>query len=303
VKHHFPGPLAVEEYLEWTDPDSGVKLTGHVDVLSASAGRFLDLKSGWQDSNHDDQMKAYALLMLQVPVVTVDEVYGMVLSPRLGFTDGKIYDCDEMIYWWRGAVRRLIENRETFSPGAHCTHCPRGATCPAKTALLHQAANWLSNVGELSYDAGRIIDRIKLVEAACELARTVLKAEVAAHGGSLETGDGRELLLVDQERESVRYTPASQNVLINNGFLSDDWERIAKLSKTEIKKVAMEKVPRGQKGKYAERVLDQLRECGAVEKQITQRLEVRRHVGAISNSRDGAGNADRGEAAASSEEG
>jgi hypothetical protein len=289
VKEYFPNP-AVEEYMEWVDVENNVTLAGHGDAISVALDMdpelaFADLKSGYGYEDHSDQMKAYAWLLLHKHP-EYDSACGMVISPRFGAGNeapnrtgrkrhlGQTYHRKDLALWWQGIVQRIKENENVYSTGPHCMNCPRAATCDALTARLHQIRRVLTfegrPVGGVIRTLREVYQDVKMMEKACAVALTVIKAEVAANGNP-------ELALVEEERETIRVqSAAALNTILE---YADGWagmKGILKASKTEFKKAVMADSPHGQKGNRAEAAVERLREMGAVEKSIVTKLEIRK---------------------------
>jgi hypothetical protein len=288
VKQHFPEPK-IEEFVEFYDEPSALRLTGHIDLVSILERlAFIDFKSGWSDLDHDDQMKAYAWLLLRA-YKDEEYVYGMVISPRLGRGFGKMYHRKDLELWWKGLVARLRENEDIYSPGPHCMTCPRAATCDALTARLRQIRRALSldGTGGEHRTLREVYQDVKMMEKACAVALTVIKAEVAAKGDP-------ELALVEEERETIRVN--DQAALGAIMLALDGWhgmEGVLKANKTELKRAVMAHAPYGQKGKKFEAVVEQLRDLGSVEKQIITKLEIKRGEQLSDSDRTASGQAKR----------
>lgn len=275
IRQWFIEPQA-EVYLEKVLGRVG--LSGHIDLLSLSPAhrqiRFLDWKSSWIEGDHEQQMLAYATLLLET-YTDYDEAWGAVIRPRhKNNAEARVYTRAETDAWLAGLTERLTgQDSKEYRPGVHCQRCPRMVRCQARTDLLRQAQQVMAfdGVGDASNGPRAMLERIGMIRAYCDVAYDALKSEIAGRGGQWE-----DVVLKEHARETIRYTPSSQRILMNEGFVADDWEKIAKLSKTEITKLAMEKAPRGQKGARAEAVLEQLREAGAIQTSFFKTPEILR---------------------------
>lgn len=274
-----------------------ILLSGHIDLVGMGPSdrmiRFLDWKSGWNEESHEDQMMAYACLLISN--YQVDEVWGAIIRPRQGTADARIYTRAETEAWFEGLVRRFEESGNEYHAGKHCERCPRLIHCTAHTDYLRKESQVISldgNFDGLQRGPKAWYERIRMLEKSCALARDVLKSEIAARGGTWE-----DLQLVEESRETVRYSVESVAILIQHGFKAEDFERIAKLSKTEIKKISMEKAGPLLKGKTAQALLDRLRDAGTIETTYFNTIAIRKDheranrstetPPAISNLRDG----------------
>jgi hypothetical protein len=282
IRQWFFEPMT-EVYLE--HQFGPVRLTGHVDLLSLSPAhrqvRFADWKSSWIEEDHEQQMLAYATLLLAT-YPQYEEAWGAVIRPRhRNSDDARVYTRAETEAWLIGFVDRLTgQDSQEYHAGDHCWRCPRVATCPAHGALmawsmavmLAQKEQFTAN-GKLADSPRILLECLRRNEKFNAIMLEALKAEVAARGGEWE-----DLALVEEKRETIRYTPASQQVLMNAGFVSDDWEKIVRLLNTEIKKLAMQKAPKGkgQKVLAVEDLFEKLRETSAVEKTFIKKLQLRK---------------------------
>ena len=285
IRQYFGERPECEVSLEEQFP--GLKLSGHVDVIGLAPHnrqiRIADWKTSWQEEQHGDQIRAYATLAFCRWPTGYDEVWAAVIRPRHGTYEAQVYRRDELHSWLAGLTERLTgRGSEQYHVGEQCIRCPRGPSCPAKTAMLGQAISAFLGIpdGRVNLAAepfSLLYDRIRLIEQACKDARTMIKAEVAQQGGIFNLADGRELVVTEEKRETIKYNEDSFNIL--DPEIAPDreaWSRILKISNTELKKAIMAQAPRGQKGAAWEATLNQLREAGAVETRFVEKLELRR---------------------------
>jgi hypothetical protein len=285
IRQWFPHP-STEQYMEYES--SGVKLTGHVDVMSVVVGgevRIADWKSGRLDSDYEQQIRAYCWLALQ-EYPRYDTAYGVTIRVRDRVTDGWRWTRDELQAWWDALVDRLTREDRPYNPGLHCAYCPRGATCPAKTALVQQAAECLlvdNPMGTLPDDPaeraviyGQVIDQITVLSRMCDQARAVIKSDVVAAGGRMPIGDGRVLVITSSNRTEIAATP--QSLTLIETLVGDDLPQCVSVSKSELEKSVKATVARGQKQHVWNDAIERLTSLGVVSKSQIERLEVRRDV-------------------------
>ena len=125
----------------------------------------------------------------------------------------------------------------------------------------------------------RLLDRVKLVEAAAGVARDLIRADVAAHGGQLPSGDGRELVVTYQEQR--RYAPKEALPVLRDYLDSDELAAATSVSKTKVEAALRAKFPRQQKAQAIRDLNHRLEAAGAIHSEFNERLEVRRATSQI----------------------
>ena len=279
VRHLFPEPTC-EVPLHYAE--DGLTLTGHADVVSIveREGRILDLKTGRLDADHSQQLAGYGLLLTAAN--EIDSVYCMTIRVREQQAEGYRWTREELSAWWDGLTEHL-KDRDTFRPGRHCQYCPRGVTCPAKTALLRQHCGALLEQPEeftLPADPliiGQLFDRAKLVTRAAETIIDLVRAEVANRGGRIPIGDGRELVQLEQERRSIDYRLGRD--ILESALGPDGLEKCTNhtINKSKVESEVKALAPARQNGKAVAALMDDLDRMGAIKTATIQRLEVRRN--------------------------
>jgi hypothetical protein len=284
LANHFPNPQ--------TEVGLGFgMLSGHVDVLSLFAReiRLADFKTGRVERDHGEQLKGYAWLALQhYPLA--DRVYAACINWRQQVVEGEYWSRGQLNAWYAGLEKKL-EDTQTFRPGAHCAHCPRGVTCPAKTALLQQAAALIPDI-ERQQAAGAfdqvlpktpeqrgaalavILARAKMLEASAAIVREMVKAEVVQAGGNLPTGNGYELRIVEQAHKQIEFDSAWP--ILREEIPARSMNQCLKVVKGEVEKAVAAEAARGQKGAALRRLMELLEGAGAIHTKTIERLEVRR---------------------------
>lgn len=290
LAEHFPDPQ-VETTVVLDGPDGDI--TGHTDVLSHADGcaRICDFKTGRLDADATAQIKAYCLgAMRQHDCHTS---YALIIRPRDMVAYGTEYTRKELEEWWDGVVETL-KATNVFSPGSHCSFCPRSATCPSKTALLRQAVDSLTDM-EFEFDGSApmpngehlpddpevrgpllaaVLERIKLVDRVSEVVRDLIKADVERHGGSMPAGEGRQLVVIEQEQKKIAFGPAWP--VLQKVIPAELLNECVTVSKTKIEDAIRERVGKGQNGKAVADVMESLRQVGAISTKKIHRLEFRK---------------------------
>ena len=282
LRQWYPQP-DVEVPLEFTDESNGIRLTGHVDVLSVTPEqiRLADFKSGWVDADATQQLRAYGWLALH-KFPTVPEVYAALVRFRDRRADGWVWSREQLTDWYSRFVEHLAGRTgpDPYNPGPHCRFCPRGAVCPAKTQLIAQAAHALTmmNGDGLPVEPARLaelVDKMALLTTVIDSARKLIKSTVQAAGGSLALGDGRELTVTTQDRRTLRVNADVRDYLAEK-LPAEQWGQVVKASITELEKAVKSGVKRGGKGEAWMKTVADIEERDGIEVKQIERLEVRR---------------------------
>ena len=287
VAHYFPTPQTERE-LRYEDGLGTI--TGHPDVLSIYNGAvwIADHKTGFLDENHDEQMKGYG--WLGVNAFHVDVANVCLIRVRGGTADWARYTRPELAAWWDAFTDRLTAERETYRPGTHCRYCRRFLECPAAGRLLEKAENDLLTLQanlDLPRDSelGTLLDFCKILEDRCQLARNLVRARVAQAGGRLATGDGRELILVQQERREIAFDPG-MGIIADEGLITTKLKESIRIPKGVVEDEVRASAARGLKKAAVEKLTARLEEAGAIRTSVIERLEVRRSVKQVENADD-----------------
>jgi PD-(D/E)XK nuclease superfamily protein len=293
LKGFFPLPV-VERKLEGHLP-GGTRLTGHADVLTVKGDevRCLDWKTGWLDLPVSDQLKGYAWLALETfPHCT--SAYTCVVRVRDRVTDGDVFTRQDLADWAEDFAVRM-RRTDVYNPGEHCIRCPNGISCDAKYRLLRNGVNALivaDEAGEplipepnaeptLELQARSYVEaleRARLLESLCADVRNLIKSRVVAAGGRMPTGDGRELVVVEQKQRKI---DARAGCSILADALQDRFYDCLRVSKGDVE--ASVRAPRGQKAAAIRDLMGRLEQAGAIIPTVVQRLEVKAAVAAITN--------------------
>jgi hypothetical protein len=279
LQNHFPSAY-VEQPLSGIAGDDELGISGHPDVLSFVDDeiRLLDWKIGREDSDFQDQLRAYAWLAMHWRE-TEGRTLAMVCRVREMTVDTYYWTGRELDEWMRGVVRDAADV-ERFRAGRHCGWCQRRRECDVVSQYV---VNSTANVMEwprgkpLALDDALVAmhDRVRVVEQACQDARDALRAAVATAGGQIAASDGRTLALVRQERQEINSGLAWP--VLENRFGLHAVAEAAKLTKTAVTKLAMDNAPPRGKGKAAKQIIEDLDAVGAITVTTQERLEISRH--------------------------
>lgn len=278
----FPLP-EVEKELAWTDEENGVRLTGRLDVLQSPIdGRIFveDHKSGRLDSDSKDQIRAYCFLGLK-HFPEADSAYGGIIRIRDQVTDGWVWTRRQLNAWWAGAVRKLKD--QTFRPSYQaCGHCPRGATCPAKTEILTQAAEFLIDRAqswelpetERNQFVGDLYRRYKFVAKTIEDLAAMVKAFVVEQGGAIPIGNDQQLEIRKENHRHIDFPQAWGT--LESALGKTSLMRLLEISRKKLDAAVGEKAAYRQKTKAIKALMDQLTADGAITTKTVEKLEIKR---------------------------
>ncbi|MGH9806130.1 MAG: DUF2800 domain-containing protein, partial [Terriglobia bacterium] len=288
LREHFPNP-ASETYGEALFPGAGVRLTGHIDVFSLGddEARILDWKTGFAgEGDHTGQLKGYGVLGLRKNP-DIQTVRACLVRVREQTADWFAWTREELEEWGAGLAERLSAVKPRYSPGKHCGYCPRQLECVPRVVYMRNAVLALDalpvNPETLTgTQCTELLDRARLVESICADVRDIIKARVAAAGGMMLADDGRELVLIDQERKAI--DPVAGWPVLRQHLAEDQIRGCATLAKGKVEGAISDSAPRGRKGKLVAEVLGELDQAGALVRTTIQRLEVRRQAPAIADS-------------------
>lgn len=156
----------------------------------------------------------------------------------------------------------------------NCQFCPRFATCPARQAMVRSA--WveiedtppvIDTIGpnrEAFFPAlARLVRMGKLAVAKEVIARIemMVRQDISVNG-PLDLGNGRELALVPEPRDTI--DPLKAWPIISERLSNEELAPCIKIGKTALLDAVGDKAPRGQKAKVKAELMDELKTAGAV---------------------------------------
>lgn len=275
----FPAPM-VEVPLGPLVWDGQIQLTGTADVVSRptlSLARLGDWKSGWSDGDHEMQVKGYALLLARKWIAEVEAVEAVVVNTRLGFQTVYRWSVAELESWWNRLTEGIVSGLETFRPSvSSCRWCRRAHECPARQQLVRASSEMVLSVnrGELTPDlAADLLERARLVGKAADDAVDLIRAEVAAAGGSMQLSDGRTLQLTPTRKRFIRTAEAWPILTEQCGA---ELVEAVTVSKTAADKIVRAKAGTKRVAKKAasEKLIADLEAADAFDEQTVERLEI-----------------------------
>ncbi|MEJ7730503.1 MAG: PD-(D/E)XK nuclease family protein [Polyangiaceae bacterium] len=252
----------------------------------------LDLKTGWKNKTvaaYREQLELGALAVarthgLDRVRIAIAHVTGsgVVVDETRGDTDLDEFDLADV----EARLRALAAGVPTSepNPGEHClgSFCPEVAACPVTVATLQEipAARPLALTGEIETDedAERLLQGLPMLEAWCNDRRAAVRRRALATGG-IRMSDGRVYLATINKRESIRLdVPGALEVM--RVVLGEHTERAltVKTSKEAIERAVRVATSgkRGELGKLKTKVLDALRDAGAIKTTQYEDFEFRK---------------------------
>lgn len=260
-------------------------LSGHVDFLSTSGtvARAGDWKTGRVDSNHAQQMRAYAALLL-LEDTELTEATSTVVWIRDGEIENYTMRREGLAVWLRELEDRVVNWDQAFRPGSHCGFCPRLHECDAATAYVRRDVAAISDrltVARAESELGlmapsEIIElhrKADLVKRYADRVDDAIKAHVLAHGDVL--GDGVRLTIETNARRELDPVVAWP-VLEAMGFADMDFADCMDLRISRVEKRVAQKAGRGNGAAAVRELTTKLDEAEAITMKETHYLKERR---------------------------
>ena len=255
-------------------------LSGHPDVVCESRDLDLvvwDYKSGRRESDYYDQLMGYAFEALhQWP--NYERVKMVTLWLRTRVREVVTKTRDEVMAWAEAFWKRLEEDNAkptpTYSPSPDtCKFCPLRGDCEAYAVRMRQSAMQIVKsvqlgtaitLGDLVQHYGDLQD----VEAACKNYRATLRAELEGKP-PMDIGNGFEMLITETKTPQYPLTRELATWLTNRlalepGELFDALSLALDMPKKVIEKLAGDRAPKGEKGKFKKEIIEALADTGLV---------------------------------------
>lgn len=257
-------------------------LTGHLDLAARGDGwaNFLDYKSGYKQPDSFHQMMGYALLVqanFDVPTIRATTVW-----LRDWSQETLLVTAQDVAAWEESLLERVIHWDGTYTAGAHCQYCPRFAACPARQALVRSALTEIMATPILDslpptampsivrmYREGKLAVVKGLLNQIDDLIRDYIKAL-----GPIDLGNGRELALVGENRDTI--DPLKAWGVMSSHLSNEELAPCLKVAKTALLDAVGDKAPRGQKARAKDMLMRELTEAGAVTKTEIYKLRERK---------------------------
>ncbi|MEE8607866.1 MAG: PD-(D/E)XK nuclease family protein [Nitrospiraceae bacterium] len=265
-------------------PYTEIHLTGTVDRAEVvnDRGAILDYKTGRIETGYEHQQRTYAFLWLCANP-KINEVQSATVHVAHGYWRGRTYSSKTLWAWWYDLLRRLANGVGRFSPGDHCSYCPRRPTCPGVEAYHRSALATVvgddaeASLHQLTADNKELLGpdvadkrrRVAYIQKRCEEFMAVLR-NTAEEIGPIPAGDGKVLRIVPQHRQSLDTLRAWGILSATIGEAALAEACVIKLSR--CKQFVRDAAPTGSKGQAATELLADLVNAGAVSETIVKQL-------------------------------
>lgn len=283
LKDWFDGDVLTEQYVERDFPSSGVRITGHIDIIGASAKqklvRVIDWKTGRVKSDYMPQVMSYAALALsEMPDQNKVEV--LVVFVRDKTYARRIVTRSMLAEWMARVVHPTIEDAKAgrYRYGDHCKWCEHYYECPAMQSIFRSLSSAVDAGVELpeqfdGEDAGHLWDFHKAVARLSSDFDTAVKARVDhSPGDEVSLGGDRVLRLVATFTETIDDTLKAWPI-VEEYAGEEAMPGIVTIAKGKAVKAARDKAPRGKKKVVEEEMLAKLTDAKAMKVKESQRLQ------------------------------
>lgn len=271
-----------------TDPQTEVALraetelltlTGHIDLLSLQPGEayLLDYKTGRQHEDHYHQLAGYAYLVWDKAgrprdyVVNASAIYLEDLSVH-----AYRFSANDLITWAKEVDEKARDLR--YVVGRKCAGCHLNSSCKAHEMFIKGAVASFTDDTAVPgttwqtmkpIQRGALLDKMYMVERAVDRAKLGLR-NVVRQKGSLDIGDGKEMVLVDETStflDTRRALPVLQKKIG-----PDALAQVARLPLDDVLQAYSRRASKGRKMKAREELLEWLDKANAVIRVVTTKM-------------------------------
>lgn len=292
LAEYYPNPLT-EQGLRYETP--AFTLTGHLDLLSMADAwaNFLDWKSGYKQPDYYHQFMGYALLLL-AKYPHLAEIRATVVWLRDWSRDTMLVTPEDVGAWEDALNERVVHWNGTYTSGPHCQWCPRFAACPARQALVRSAIAEATGEGlgtlmhanypvdlRPAFAAFYTSGKLQLAKQLLDRLDSLIRADIQANG-ALDLGNGRELALVPEPRDTI--DPVKAWPVLSEHLTNEELAPAIKIGKTALLDAVGAKAGRGQKARAKAALMEELKAAEAVSTKtihkLTERKKEESHAGA-----------------------
>lgn len=286
IRDTFPAALT-EIAVSYELPElevAGLKLTGHIDVISIVGNqvRILDWKTGRIDANYAHQMKAYlAMVILAYP--ELEGGTATIAWVRSGDVENYTMTRQDALRWVHDFEGRVVNWDGVYRTGDHCVHCRRFHECQAGNAL---ARSYVAAIGDVGIDSvgSQVLTLdpnacIELYHKARYVSQIADKALKAIKGRAEKQGEivGKESkLYIETEGRRELDPQKAWGVLDAHGFTEADFAACIKMPISKVEKRVAELAGKGAGAAAKRDIAQKLELVGAIEIKEVTKLEERR---------------------------
>lgn len=283
VRESFPN-ASTEVELGYAGP--GFELTGHVDVLGASAFEIYvaDHKTGRLDSDYREQLLGYCALALKNNPYAERATAGVLWIREQEFEHYTL-ERDQLAAWEQRLVTEVVDWDGAYRPGAHCAHCHRNHECPAANALVRRDVAAIADndlVAQVEDEAAlatmapeQIVDLLAKADVVVKHAERVRSA-IRLH--VMRTGDivasGKRLTLQHEERRSLETMSAFP--VLEQRLDDAEMAQVIDISVSRAEELVKAKAGKGKGAGAVRELKAALEEAGAVRTGVVTKLVTRR---------------------------
>lgn len=273
-------PNALTEQSMFLALPTGHTLTGTADVISVASNaiRIADWKTGRKDSDHRDQLRAYAAMALLSDEDGPSEATATALWVRDQEIENVTMTRAEANAWVQRYTDRVIRWDGVYRPGERCAHCPRGHECDARSALVSRSIAAIvgrDSPGLDMMEPAAILElheKVKLIESVAEKVGKAIRAKVEQ--GDIVAG-GKRLTIATETRRRLLTVPAFE-VLQGLGFGDAEWAECMSVSPSKVDKLVSYRAGKGQGAAAVRDLQERLEQADAVRTFEVRKLVTRR---------------------------
>lgn len=282
IAQYYPNAISEQDIVYETEDFT---LTGHLDVVAIGDGwaNFADWKSGYKQPDYYAQIMGYARLLFAQDTFT--QVKGTLIWLRDWSQETVLITREDAEAWERELVAQVVNWDGTYRAGEHCQFCPRFTSCPARQALVRSALVEIADEDEANIITGASLPHIvqmyrdgklSIVKGLLKQIDDLIHAHIAATG-PIDLGNGRELALVPENRDTIE--PLKAWPVLTQYLDTDELAGCVKIGKTALLDAIGDKASKGQKAKAKAQVMSELEAANAVTKTEITKLRERKKEG------------------------
>lgn len=277
LREYFP--LNIETEYRVDDPE----FPGTMDVVGYDSTRLviLDWKTGRVRRPHWPQLMTYALKFMESRGIEPKEIYLCTAWPRFGEAEWR-ETTPAALRGFIAGLRDKVVASETADPadlsiyteGRHCEYCPALLHCPARKSALMALETGMIEIDATALtddQIARAYSRMKAVQNVCKAVDGVIR-EIVRQRGGVPLDDG--MILKFKPGEKAAIIPAVARPILAAALTQEELDAATTIGITKVMDAVKAKAGRGEKGKVATALREDLDAAGALEKKPYETLTV-----------------------------